>query len=160
MGKSHGLRSRTRSKFSRPFRKNGAINMKNYLETIKVGEHVDIIVNGAIHRGMPFNFYHGRTGRVFNVNKRGLGVIIKKKVRQRYMEKRLNILREHVRKSNCRSNFVERVKENDRIKTEANKKGERVSTKRKPAMAREREAMTLNVDDLLVHSMNPHLVIH
>lgn len=160
MGKSHGLRSRTRSKFSRPFRKNGAINMKNYLETIKVGDYVDIIVNGAIHRGMPFNFYHGRTGRVFNVNNRGLGVLVKRQVGSRYIEKRLNVLREHVRKSNCRSTFVDRIKENDKVKTEANKRNERVSTKRKPAGARERESMALNVSELMVHSMNPHLEIH
>ena len=37
--------------------------------------------NGAIHKGMPYKAYHGRTGRVYNVAKRSLGVIVNKQVR-------------------------------------------------------------------------------
>lgn len=29
---------------------------------------------------MPFKFYHGKTGRVFNVTKRAVGVIVNKQV--------------------------------------------------------------------------------
>jgi ribosomal protein L21E len=29
---------------------------------------------------MPFKYYHGRTGVVFNVNKRAVGVIVNKEV--------------------------------------------------------------------------------
>lgn len=38
-------------------------------------------VNGSIHKGMPHKFYHGKTGKVFNVTKRALGVIVNKQVR-------------------------------------------------------------------------------
>ena len=30
---------------------------------------------------MPFKFYHGKTGRVFNVTKRAVGVIVNKPIR-------------------------------------------------------------------------------
>ena len=37
--------------------------------------------NGAIHKGMPYKAYHGRTGQVYNVAKRSLGVIVNEQVR-------------------------------------------------------------------------------
>lgn len=36
--------------------------------------------NGAFQKGMPHKFYHGKTGRIFNVTKRAVGVIINKQV--------------------------------------------------------------------------------
>ena len=42
---------------------------------------MDIKVNAAVHKGMPFKFYHGRTGIVWNVTKRALGVELNKVVR-------------------------------------------------------------------------------
>lgn len=160
MGKSRGYRARTRAKFKRPFRKNGAIRMKNYLEKIRIGEYVDIIVDGSIHAGMPHLFYHGRTGQVFNVNPKSLGVLIRKEVRNRIIEKRLNVRREHLRKSNCRTAFIQRIRENDRLKTEANKKGERISTKRKPVLPAGPEVVSFSVEDAVVHSHAPYLEIH
>ena len=80
MPAGHGLRSRTRDLFARPFRKKGYIPLTTYLRTYKVGEHVDVKVNGAVHKGMPHKFYHGRTGRVWNVTKRAIGVEINKQV--------------------------------------------------------------------------------
>jgi large subunit ribosomal protein L21e len=29
------------------------------MKTYKVGDIVDIKANGAVHKGMPFKFYHG-----------------------------------------------------------------------------------------------------
>jgi ribosomal protein L21E len=46
-----------------------------------VGDYVDIKVNASVHKGMPFKFYHGRTGIVWNVTKRALGVELNKVVR-------------------------------------------------------------------------------
>lgn len=37
--------------------------------------------NGAIQKGMPHKFYHGKTGRVFNVTKHAVGVIMNKQIR-------------------------------------------------------------------------------
>ena len=47
MTTSHGYKSRTRHKFKRPFRRNGAIRMKDYLETHRLGDYVDIFVNSS-----------------------------------------------------------------------------------------------------------------
>ena len=46
-----------------------------------MGDYVDIKVNAAVHKGMPFKFYHGRTGVIWNVTKRALGVELNKTVR-------------------------------------------------------------------------------
>ena len=80
MPAGHGLRSRTRDLFARPFRKKGYIPLTTYLRTFRIGEYVDIKVNGAIHKGMPHKFYHGRTGKVWNVTKRAIGVEVNKQV--------------------------------------------------------------------------------
>ncbi len=44
----------------------------------KVGDIVDVIANGSIHKGMPHKFYHRKTGRVFNVTQHAVGVIVNK----------------------------------------------------------------------------------
>jgi large subunit ribosomal protein L21e len=102
-----------------------------------MGDYVDIIANATVHRGMPTKFYHGRTGIVFNVAKRAVGVEVNKVVRNRIEKKRVNIRIEHIRRSTCREDFVNRVKRNDQIKREAKAKGQRVpieSIKRFPIM--------------------------
>ena len=43
--------------------------------------HVSVQGNGAFQKGMPYKFYHGKTGRVFNVTKSAVGVIVNKQVR-------------------------------------------------------------------------------
>ena len=53
MPAGHGLRSRTRDLFARPFRKKGYIPLTTYLRTYKIGDYVDVKVNGAVHKGMP-----------------------------------------------------------------------------------------------------------
>ena len=80
MPAGHGVRARTRDLFARGFRKKGTIPLSTYLRTFKVGDYVDVKVNGAIHKGMPHKFYHGRTGRVWNVTKRAVGVEVNKQV--------------------------------------------------------------------------------
>jgi large subunit ribosomal protein L21e len=133
MPAGHGLRSRTRDLFSRPFRHKGYIHLTTYLRNYKIGDYVDIKVNGAVHKGMPHKFYHGRTGIVWNVTKRAVGVVINKQVGHRIIQKRLHVRIEHVQPSRCREDFLERRKMNDRLKAEAKARGEKVSTKRQPA---------------------------
>ena len=134
-----GLRRRTRSMFSQPFRYKGAIRIKNYLTVFKVGDYVDIKVDASQHKGMPFKFYHGRTGRVFNVNKRALGVVVNKLVNGRIIEKRIHVRTEHVKKSKCREDFLQRVKKNDAAKREAKAQGKTIDTKRAPVAPKEAE---------------------
>merc|ERR1719192_1078879 len=37
---------------------------------------------------MPYRYYHGRTGKIFHVVKRAVGVLVNKRVRHRIMVKR------------------------------------------------------------------------
>ena len=50
MPAGHGLRSRTRDSFSRPFRGKGAIPLSVYLRTFRLGDYVDIKVNSDVHK--------------------------------------------------------------------------------------------------------------
>ena len=140
MAKSYGCKRRTRHKFRKGFKMHGAIHISKTLTAYKTGDIVDIVVDGAIHKGMPHKYYHGRTGRVFNVNPRSIGVIVNKQVRQRIIPKRIHVRVEHLKLSTSRQSFLNRCKENDKVliwlmklKTEANKKGIRISTKRQVA---------------------------
>ena len=160
MGASRGYRSRTRHKFKRPFRQNGTIRMKRYLQSYKIGEYVDIVVDGSQHRGMPHHMYHGKTGRIFNVSPRSLGVIIKKEVRNRIEIKRLNVRIEHIRKSNSRTAFTKRIQENDRKKAEAKKAGKRISTKRQNAQPRVSHVLSFKIEDMVAHNLKPFIEIH
>ncbi|KAL1991311.1 hypothetical protein VTN49DRAFT_5303 [Thermomyces lanuginosus] len=137
MGHSGGLRSGTRSSFARDFRRHGTIPLSTYLKQYRVGDIVDIVVNGAVQKGMPHKVYHGRTGVVYNVTKSAVGVIVYKRVRNRYIEKRINVRIEHVRHSRSREDFLRRVKENAIKRREAKEQGVHVHLKRQPAQPRE-----------------------
>jgi len=115
MTHSYGQRRRTRHKFRKGFKQHGAIHISKTLTTFRIGDIVDIVVDGAIHKGMPYKFYHGRTGRVFNVNPRSIGVIVNKQVRQRIIPKRIHVRIEHLKLSTSRSAFLTRCRENDKV---------------------------------------------
>merc|ERR1712146_697690 len=76
-------------------------------------------------KGMPHKFYHGRTGRVWNVTKKALGVEINKVHRQRQIVKRIHVRLEHVRPSKSQLGHLARVKSNEEIKKEAKESGKR-----------------------------------
>ena len=59
----------------------GTEHLSTYMRVYKVGDIVDVKGHGAFHKGMPHKFYHGKTGRVFNVTKRAVGVIVNKEIR-------------------------------------------------------------------------------
>ena len=119
----------------------GLIKLSTYLVNFRVGDIVDIKANGAQQKGMPHKYYHGfvsisrftphvrftyhysRTGIVYNVTPRAVGVIINKIVGNRYIEKRVNIRIEHIRHSGCRQEFLDRVKRNTATSAEAKKSG-------------------------------------
>ena len=130
MTHSYGYKRRTRHKFKKGFKQHGAIHISKTLTTYKIGDIVDIVVDGAIHKGMPYKYYHGRTGRVFNVNPRSIGVVVNKQVRNRIIPKRIHVRIEHLKLSTSRESFLNRIRENDKKKTEANKIKQRISTKR------------------------------
>nr|O82574.1 RecName: Full=Large ribosomal subunit protein eL21; AltName: Full=60S ribosomal protein L21 [Cyanophora paradoxa]AAC64142.1 ribosomal protein L21E [Cyanophora paradoxa] len=135
MPHSYGYRARTRALFARAFKTNGPVHLSTYLTNFKIGEYVDVVGNAAVHKGMPFKYYHGRTGIVWNVTKRAIGVEINKRVRHRIIKKRIHVRIDHVKKSSCRDSFLKRVKENDKIKHDAHVAKLPVpSTKRLPVL--------------------------
>ncbi|CRK96969.1 CLUMA_CG010296, isoform A [Clunio marinus] len=132
MTRTHGYRRGTRDMFSRQFRKHGTIPLSTYMRVYKIGDYVDVKGNGAVHKGMPFKAYHGKTGRVYNVTKHALGVIVNKRVRGKILPKRINVRLEHIKPSKCRDEFLARVKTNDEKRREALAQGKRIILKRKP----------------------------
>lgn len=136
MTNSKGYRRGTRDLFSRKFRRHGTIPLSTYMKVYKVGDIVDIKGNGAVQKGMPYKFYHGKTGRVFNVTPHALGIIVNKRLRGKIIPKRINVRIEHVTHSKCREDFMKRVKENERLRRESKENKTRVQLKRQPAKPR------------------------
>lgn len=127
-GKARGLRRNTRDLFQRRFGQNGMPAMSTYLTTYRLGDYVDIVANGAIHKGMPYRYYHGRTGRVWNVTKSALGVMVNKRVGGRILSKRIHVRIEHVKPSRCVEEFKNRVAANEKAKVEAKRTGSEFPT--------------------------------
>eukprot|EP00051_Salpingoeca_urceolata_P026128 m.476179 g.476179 ORF g.476179 m.476179 type:complete len:161 (+) comp20460_c0_seq1:69-551(+) len=153
MGKTHGLRRGTRYMFSREFKQKGRMPLSTYLKQYKRGDIVDIKGNGAIHKGMPHKVYHGKTGVVYNVTARAVGVVVNKKVRGTILAKRINVRVEHVKHSKCREDFLRRVAENDAKKVEARKTGVKVALKREPV--KPRTAHTVDLKNNPPQEVNP-----
>ena len=148
-----GLRARTRDLFSRAFRKHGVTPLSKYLIPYKKGDFVDVIADGAIQRGMPHKFYHGKTGKVFNVTKHAVGVVVNKRVGNRIIPKRIHVRVEHVRMSSCREAFKQRVRDNDAKKREAKAAGKFVNIKR--VNVQPREACVVDSSKTKIEFMNP-----
>lgn len=101
---------------------------------------------------MPHKVYHGKTGVVYNVTKSALGIIIYKRVGNRYLEKRVNVRIEHVKHSKCRKEFVDRVKSNAAKRRVAKTEGVHVHLKREAV--KPREARTVGASDNLPETVN------
>ena len=86
---------------------------------------------------MPYKIYHGKTGVIYNVTKSSVGVILYKRVGNRYIEKRISARTEHVRPSGSRDDFLKRVKENAAKKKQAKEDGTKLLIKRVPKQPRE-----------------------
>ncbi|XP_069129600.1 large ribosomal subunit protein eL21-like [Argopecten irradians] len=132
MTNTKGYRRGTRYMFSRQFKTKGVIPLSTYMKIYRRGDIVDVKGHGAVQKGMPHKVYHGKTGRVFNVTPHAVGVVVNKRVGHRVLPKRINLRIEHVKHSNCRLDFVKRVKENAEKKKEAKEKGIMLSLKRQP----------------------------
>eukprot|EP01059_Diplonema_ambulator_P014489 TRINITY_DN253_c1_g1_i1.p1 TRINITY_DN253_c1_g1~~TRINITY_DN253_c1_g1_i1.p1 ORF type:complete len:160 (+),score=51.34 TRINITY_DN253_c1_g1_i1:52-531(+) len=125
---SYGYRAGTRDLFSKKAKKAGMPNLTRYLTVYKAGDYVDIIGDPAIQKALPHKVYHGKTGIVWNVTPRAVGVIVNKKVGPRIIRKRVNVRVEHVRKSKCQDDLKARVAANIALQKEGKKR-----TKRTPA---------------------------
>eukprot|EP00919_Chromeraceae_sp_WS-2016_P035407 GHVR01083958.1.p1 GENE.GHVR01083958.1~~GHVR01083958.1.p1 ORF type:complete len:166 (+),score=13.20 GHVR01083958.1:22-498(+) len=149
MPNSFGYRARTRSKYSKGYRQKGIPSVGRTLVTFRKGDYVDIKVDPSIQKGMPYNYYHGRTGVVFNVTKSSLGVAVKKIVGNREILKRIHVRAEHVRKSRCNEDFLARVRENDMRRAEAKGKGLKIVCKRQPSKPVEAEMVRAPIVEVM-----------
>uniref|UniRef100_H2ZGI4 Large ribosomal subunit protein eL21 n=1 Tax=Ciona savignyi TaxID=51511 RepID=H2ZGI4_CIOSA len=136
MTNTKGYRRGTRYMFSKKFRTRGMIGLTKYLTVYKKGDIVDIKGDGAVQKGMPHKVYHGKTGRVFNVTKHAVGVIVNKQVKGKILAKRINVRIEHVKHSKSRISFLERVHENERKRAIAKETGVHCNLKRQPKQPR------------------------
>ncbi|XP_069499127.1 large ribosomal subunit protein eL21-like [Ambystoma mexicanum] len=132
MTNTRGKRRGTRYMFARPFRKHGVVPLSTYIRIYKKGDIVDIKGLGTIQKGMPHKCYHGKTGRIFNVTQHAVGIIVNKQVKGKIVSKGINVRIEHIKHSKSRDSFLQRVKENERRKTEAKVQGSWVELKRQP----------------------------
>ena len=148
-----GQRSKTRHLFAKAFRRHGQTPLSRLLTNYKKGDYVDIMGDGSVQKGIPYKFYHGKTGKVFDVTKHAVGVIINKRVGGRLIPKRLHVRIEHVRQSKSRQAFVDRVRENDAVKRDAKAKGVAFNTKRVPKQPREQQVVDLKKTS--IEFMNP-----
>lgn len=133
MPHSFGYRANTRTLFKKAFKTNGRCHTTTFLRTFKRGDYVDIKVDSSIHKGMPHKHYHGRTGVVFNVTKRAVGVTVNKEVNGRIIKKQLHIAVPHVLPSKCQQQIIARKKQNEDIKAAARKGGAKQNLKRENA---------------------------
>lgn len=136
--------------FRKAFRKHGANHLSTYLTTYKQGDYVDIVADPGVQKGMPFKYYQGKTGRVFNVSRTALGIEVLKPVKQRYIAKRFHLRVEHVRKSRCQDEFKKFIKRRDAERREAKKAGTvLIAEKRKPKAPEEAKIVSLANMELL-----------
>jgi len=101
-----GYRAKSRHVFKKKV--SGMPKPSKYLQVYKLGDYVTIMMDSAIHKGMAHRIYHGKTGVVWNITQRSVGVLLKKKVGNRYRTKKLHVRIEHVRHSGCRKDFIQR----------------------------------------------------
>jgi len=99
-----------------------------YLRTFKLGQRVDVVGTGYQQKGMPHKQYHGKTGVIWNITPRAVGVELNKRVRNRIIKKRIHVRVEHVKPSRCDEEFKKRLAA---VQT-ARKEGKKLSTKRQP----------------------------
>lgn len=102
---SQGLRHKTRRVMRKDLREKGAIPpLSRVLIPYRVGDKIHIVVDPAIHKGMPHRRCIGKTGTVIGF--RGRALIVEIKVGSKTKE--LFLLPEHVRPA---FDVSERVKE-------------------------------------------------
>merc|ERR1719474_357512 len=65
---------------------------------------------------MAHRIYHGKTGVIWNITQRSVGVLLKKQVGPRYRTKRLHVRIEHIVPSGCRKDFLNRCRFNQKYR--------------------------------------------
>ena len=96
--RSAGPRSKTRHKLSKKPRARGMPPPSHTLREFAPGNKVDVVINPAIHGGMPHSRFHGLTGTV--VERRGESYVVDLPVGRKH--KTLIARPEHLRASNVK----------------------------------------------------------
>lgn len=109
--RSNGYRRRTRCLFKKDYKKNGNPTLTKTLQQFKVGDLVDIKVDPSVVKGMPHKYYHGKTGRVFNVNNRSVGIILYRNVGYKLIERHITARVEHLTLSRSNEDTKKRYAE-------------------------------------------------
>jgi len=92
-----GFRHRTRRLMRKNIREKGAVPPLSLLMIkYNIGDKVHIVINPAIHNGMPHRRYHGKTGEIIGV--RGKAYIVRVYLGDK--EKKLIVRPEHLRPVN------------------------------------------------------------
>jgi len=144
--------------YAQGFRQHGHPNLTTHLVNYHLGDIVDIKANSSVHRGMPHRIYHGKTGKVWDVTPRAVGVEVLKRVRGKYLRKRIHVRIEHVKKSHCRDELFKRIEirraereRNAQLKKEGKAPIAPVSLKRTPAQPL--PAHTIKVADAKIETV-------
>merc|ERR1719383_27467 len=95
MTKSHGKRSGTRSIFKA--KKKSNLDITANMKVFRIGDVVNINPNPLYTKGLPPRYYVGRTGKVFDVRLKSLGVLVNKNVGGKKMEKMIYLRPEHLK---------------------------------------------------------------
>jgi len=74
MGKSKGYRCRTRRLLAKKPRNHGKMRLSKLLHEYTPGNHVVIMIDSSVHKGMPHKRYQGKIGTI--VGKRGRSYMI------------------------------------------------------------------------------------
>ncbi len=94
MGKSSGIRRKSRSALTKKIRERGRLPLSRLLTKYEEGEKVIINIDPAIHKAMPHKRYQGKVATV--VGQRGRAYILE--IPQRKTVKTIITTPEHMRK--------------------------------------------------------------
>ena len=62
--RSKGIRSKSRNILRKRSRNKGLKSISKALQQFKQGESVNIVIDSAVHKGMPHIRFHGKTGKI------------------------------------------------------------------------------------------------
>lgn len=94
MGKSHGLRRKSRAVMTKKVREHGKLPLSRLLMEYSEGEKVVIVIDPAIHKGMPHKRFQGQVATV--KAKRGKAYVLE--IPQTKKVKTIIALPPHIRK--------------------------------------------------------------
>ena len=94
MGKSSGIRRKSRSTLTKKIRERGRLPLSRLLTKYEEGEKVVIVIDPAIHKAMPHKRFQGKIATV--VGQRGRAYILE--IPQRKTVKTIITTPEHMRK--------------------------------------------------------------